>query len=681
VIVQRSKDEFHLSLIEAINNVSPDGILVVDSDALVLSHNQRFVDIFHIPAECVQTAGTALRADDQPILSAFLERVRFPEEVLKRICELYADPSLTDHCEIELKDGRTIERHSSSVRGENDRYLGRVWFFRDITTRKNAEAILQRAKEAAEVANRSKSEFLANMSHEIRTPMNGILGMTELALETELTHEQREYLTMVKSSGDSLLSLLNDILDLSKIEAGKLDFEIIDFNLRDVLEHAVEGLSLRAHGKGLELACHVLPDVPEAVRGDPTRLRQIVVNLVGNAIKFTSVGEVVLRVDSTEQMPDEVELHFAVADTGLGVPLEKQRTIFEPFTQADGSTTRKYGGTGLGLTISSRLVEKMGGRIWVESEPGRGSTFHFTARFGLSVMTAETHAPVGMDALRDLRVLVVDDNATNRRILEELLRKWQMKPVLAESGRQALEMLIQAKARGAPFPLVLLDSQMPEMDGFGVAEEMRQDPRLAASAVIMLTSSGAHGDGARCRELGISAFLLKPVKRSDLLQAISKALASTVETEQMPALVTSHSLGEGKGRLNILLAEDNAVNQKVATRLLEKRGHTVTVVANGLKAVEMLDLQSFDLVFMDMQMPEMDGVEATMAIRKRERTSGAHIPIIAMTANAMVGDKENCLQAGMDDYLSKPLSSKELFAMIESIMARDVSHTLCRNPV
>jgi two-component system sensor histidine kinase/response regulator len=376
-----------------------------------------------------------------------------------------------------------------------------------------------------------------------------------------------------------------------------------------------------------------------------------------------------------------VELHFAVADTGLGVPLERQRTIFEPFTQADGSTTRKYGGTGLGLTISSRLVEKMGGRIWVESEPGRGSTFHFTARFGLSVMTAETHAPVGMDALRDLRVLVVDDNATNRRILEELLRKWQMKPVLAESGRQALEMLIQAKARGASFPLVLLDSQMPEMDGFGVAEQMRQDPGLAASAVIMLTSSGAHGDGARCRELGISAFLLKPVKRSDLLQAITKALASTVETEQMPALVTSHSLGEGKGRLNILLAEDNAVNQKVATRLLEKRGHTVTVVANGLKAVEMLDLQSFDLVFMDMQMPEMDGVEATMAIRKRERTSGAHIPIIAMTANAMVGDKENCLQAGMDDYLSKPLSSKELFAMIESIMARDLRHTLCRNPV
>jgi two-component system, sensor histidine kinase and response regulator len=681
VIVQRSKDEFHLSLIEAINNVSPDGILVVDSNALVLSHNQRFVDIFHIPPECVQGVGTAVRADDQPILSAFLDRVRFPEEVLKRVCELYADPSLTDHCEIELKDGRTIERHSSSVRGENHGYLGRVWFFRDITTRKNAEAILQRAKEDAEIANRSKSEFLANMSHEIRTPMNGILGMTELALETELTHEQREYLTMVKSSGDSLLSLLNDILDLSKIEAGKLDFEIIDFNLRDALEHAVEGLSLRAHGKGLELACHVLPDVPEAVRGDPTRLRQIVVNLVGNAIKFTSVGEVVLRVDSAEQMPDQVELHFTVADTGVGVPLEKQRTIFEPFTQADGSTTRKYGGTGLGLTISSRLVEKMGGRIWVESEPGRGSTFHFTARFGFSVMTAETHATVGMEALRDLRVLVVDDNATNRRILEELLRKWQMKPVLAEGGRQALELLIQAKARGAPFPLVLLDSQMPEMDGFGAVERMRQDPRLAASAVIMLTSSGTRGDGARCRELGISAYLLKPVKRSDLLQAISKALASTVETEQMPALVTSHSLGEGKGRLNILLAEDNAVNQKVATRLLEKRGHTVTVVANGLKAVEMLDLRSFDLVFMDMQMPEMDGVEATMAIRKREKTSGAHIPIIAMTANAMVGDKENCLQAGMDDYLSKPLSSKELFAMIESIMARDVSHTLCRNPV
>ena len=674
--MQASKNEFHLSLIQAINNVSPDGILVVDRDALVLSHNQRFLDIFHIPMECVQGVGTAVRPDDQPILSVFLDRVRFPEVVLQRVRELYADPSLNDHCEIELKDGRTVERHSSSVRGEKNQYLGRVWFFRDITMHKNAEAFLKRAKDEAEVANRSKSEFLANMSHEIRTPMNGILGMTELALETELSREQREYLTMVKSSGESLLSLLNDILDLSKIEAGKLDFEIIDFNLRDALDLAVEGLSLRAHGKGIELACHILPDVPEAVRGDPTRLRQIVVNLVGNAIKFTSVGEVVLQVDTAEQRQDEVELHFAVSDTGVGVPLEKHRTIFEPFTQADGSTTRKYGGTGLGLTISTRLVEKMGGRIWVESEPGRGSTFHFTARFALPATIAEKRDPVDLEALRDLPVLVVDDNATNRRILEEILRGWQMKPAMAEGGKQALELLAQAQARGFPFRMILLDAQMPETDGFSVMEQIRQDPKLAAPVVIMLTSGGMRGDGARCRELGMSGYLLKPVKRSDLLETVRRALQLPGKTEEKPGLLTVHSLAEGKGRLNILLAEDNAINQKVAVRLLEKKGHTVTVAENGLKALEMLELQHFDLVLMDMQMPGMDGVEATMAIRKRERTSGTHIPIVAMTANAMVGDKENCLQAGMDDYLSKPLSSKELYAMIENVLSRD-----SRNPI
>jgi signal transduction histidine kinase/CheY-like chemotaxis protein len=676
--VQQRRDEFHLSLIKAINDVSPDGILVVDSDALVLSHNQRFVDIFQIPPECVKGVGTAVRADDQPILSTFLSRVKFPDVVLKRVMELYADPDLKDHCEIELKDGRTIERHSSSVRGENGRYLGRVWFFRDITSHKNTEAILQKAKEGAEVANRSKSEFLANMSHEIRTPMNGILGMTELALETELTREQRDYLTMVKSSGDSLLSLLNDILDLSKIEAGKLDFEIIDFSLLDALDYAVKGLSLRAHEKGIELACRVLPDIPEALRGDPTRLRQVVVNLVGNAIKFTSVGEVVLRVDSAEQIEDEVELHFAVADTGVGVPLEKQLSIFEPFTQADGSTTRKYGGTGLGLTISTRLVEKMGGRIWVESEPGRGSTFHFTARFGFQERKAAEHDPIEVQMLQDMPVLVVDDNATNRRILEEMVRGWRMKPVMAEGGREAVAILEQAKERNAVFPLVLLDVQMPEMDGFLVAEHIRQDPKLAG-AVILLTSAGMRGDAARCRELGVSAYLSKPVKRSDLLETIRRTLASPAGTEERPPLVTIHSLREGKVGLNILLAEDNAVNQKLTVRMLEKRGHTVFVAENGLKALELFEQQRFDLVLMDMQMPEMDGVEATIAIRKRESTSGTHVPIIAMTANAMVGDRENCLQSGMDDYLSKPISSKELFAMIENVLSRDVQSL--RGPV
>jgi two-component system sensor histidine kinase/response regulator len=649
------------SMLNALIEASPLAIAITTPDGTTRSTNPAFTKIFGYTGE--EAAGRNL--DDMIAPSELLEEARTitRDRLLGGIYQLETlrkrkDGSLVD-----------VELHSVplTVQGKS---IGSYAMYEDISKRKQAEDDLKAAKKAAEEANRAKSAFLANMSHEIRTPMNGIIGMTDLALETELSAEQREYLEMVKTSADSLLRVINDILDFSKIEAGKLELELLPFPLRESLGETMKTLGHSAHSKHLELAWQVGPDVPEWIVGDRGRLRQMLVNLAGNAIKFTERGEVVLNVSAEQMRAESVELHFQVRDTGIGIPADKQQKIFGAFTQADESTTRKYGGTGLGLAIVQRLVTLQQGKLWLESEEGKGSVFHFTLNFGLPGKTFVPPKLPEPAELRGLRVLAVDDNQTNRRILMDILKQWGMQPAEATNGKEALEILGRAEQEGSGFSLAVIDAQMPEMDGFTLARRIKGDARLTSVRIIMLSSAARSGDATRSQNAGIAAYLIKPAQPSELLDSILDTMAGPESIASQTNVPSRSQEPSMRGpTIRILLAEDNAVNRQLAVRLLEKRGHIVTTAGNGKEALEILKNEPTDLILMDMQMPEMDGLEAIRKIRLNEKTRGGHIPIIAVTAHALKGDRERCIESGADDYISKPINPAELHGAIDRNLA------------
>ena len=639
----------------------PDPIYVKDNQQRFITVNQAMLDLLGEPSSESVVGKTVF--DFAPADLA-IECASDDREVLE------TDSPIVDR-EVHVVDCHGEKRLYSTIKvplhDPKGRVTGLVGIDRDITVRKEAEEELRRARQEADAANQAKSDFLANMSHEIRTPMNAIIGMTELALDTELTGTQREWLSTVRDSGDSLLLLINDILDFSKIEAGKFELQNVEFGLREHIGDTLKLLSVRADHAGLELVWRVAPNVPDLIIGDPHRLRQVLVNLIGNAIKFTEQGEVVLDVSTHDSKNDQFELAFSVRDTGIGIPDDKLATIFAAFEQADSSSTRRFSGTGLGLAISSRLVELMGGRIGVESQVGQGSTFTFTAGF-----TTTSEQEVSKDEcveLKGTRVLVVDDNATNLRILDEVLGNWGMQPKAVTGAFEAMDALRDAKLAGQPFALVLSDVNMPDVDGLMLAEQIRADSDLSGTAIMMLTSGERITEVSRRKELGIVACLMKPIKQSELMDGIVSALAPQPLADLAAKSVAVDSIAE-LPPLKILLAEDSLTNQTLAVALLESRGHMVTVANNGREALAALGValgaslgggdDNYDVILMDVQMPEMDGFETTSRIRDMERASKTHTPIIAMTAHAMAGDRERCLSAGMDEYVSKPIRLAEL---------------------